>query len=67
MVVDGYHPCEISVRDKHTPISVAKAAREVGVALRLLSDKLAETSDVDTVITLFREGYANVAKTKEQV
>lgn len=56
------HPCEISIRDPHVPISVAKAAREAGIALRLLSDKLAHTPDVETVIDMFREGYTNVVK-----
>jgi len=71
MVVDIDHPCEISIRDKYAPITAAKAAREAGIALRLLSDKLVSADDVDTVIDMFREGYTNVArepvKTKEQV
>lgn len=71
MVVDIDHPCEISIRDKYVPISAAKAAREVGAALRLLSDKLAKTNDVDIVVDMFREGYTNIrrepVKTKEQI
>lgn len=56
------HPCEISIRDKYIPISVAKAAREAGVALRLLSEKLSPTHDVETVLDMFREGYTNIVR-----
>lgn len=66
------HPCEISIRDKYIPISVAKAAREAGIALRLLGEKLSPTHDVETVLDMFREGYTNIVsesgrKKKEKV